>query len=56
MNIDVEGHEIFILKTLNLKKFKVKYFCIEILTYNNCFTKYLVFLKKINISLNIFHI
>jgi len=34
MNIDVEGHEIKILKTLNLKKFKVKYFCIEILTYD----------------------
>jgi FkbM family methyltransferase len=35
MNIDVEGHEIKILKTLNLKKFKIKYFCIEILTYDN---------------------
>jgi FkbM family methyltransferase len=35
MNIDVEGHEIKILKTLNLKKFKVKYFCIEILMYDD---------------------
>tara|TARA_B100001093_G_scaffold378500_1_gene363783 strand:+ start:749 stop:1486 length:738 start_codon:yes stop_codon:yes gene_type:complete len=35
MNIDVEGHEIKILKTLNLKKFRIKYFCIEILTYDN---------------------
>ena len=35
MNIDVEGHEIKILKTLNLKKFKIKYFCVEILTYDN---------------------
>ena len=35
MNMDVEGHEIKILKTLNLKKFKIKYFCIEIITYDN---------------------
>ena len=35
MNIDVEGHEIRILETLNLKKFKIKYFCVEILTYDN---------------------
>ena len=35
MNIDVEGHEIKILKTLNLKKFKVKYFCVEILMYDD---------------------
>jgi hypothetical protein len=35
MNIDIEGHEITILKTLNLKKFKIKYFCVEILAYDN---------------------
>ena len=35
MNIDVEGHEIKILKTLNLKKFKVKYFCIEIIWWDD---------------------
>ena len=35
MNIDAEGHEIKILNTLNLKKFKVKYFCIEINAYDN---------------------
>jgi len=34
MNIDLEGHEIKILKTLNFKKFNIKYFCIEILTHD----------------------
>jgi len=34
MNIDVEGHEIKILKSLNLNKFNIKYFCIEIISQN----------------------
>jgi hypothetical protein len=56
MNIDVEGHEIKILKTLNLNKFKIKYFCIEILTYDN-FSKenkkqIINFFKKNNYKLN----
>jgi len=34
MNIDVEGHEIKILKSLNLSKFNIKYFCIEIISQN----------------------
>ena len=38
MNIDLEGHEIKILKTLNLKKFNVKYFCVEILTHDKITT------------------
>ena len=34
MNIDVEGHEIKILKSLNLSKFNIKYFCVEIISQN----------------------
>jgi len=34
MNIDVEGHEIKILNSLNLNKFNIKYFCIEIISQN----------------------
>ena len=34
MNIDVEGHEIKILKSLNLNKFNIKYFCVEIISQN----------------------
>ena len=34
MNIDVEGHEIKILKSLNISKFNIKYFCVEIISQN----------------------
>ena len=34
MNIDVEGHEVNILKSLNLSKFNIKYFCVEIISQN----------------------
>ena len=34
MNMDVEGHEIKILKSLNLNKFNIKYFCVEIISQN----------------------
>ena len=34
MNIDVEGHEINILNSLNLRKFNIKYFCVEIISQN----------------------
>tara|TARA_B110001452_G_scaffold137589_1_gene114361 strand:- start:48 stop:779 length:732 start_codon:yes stop_codon:yes gene_type:complete len=34
MNIDIEGHEIEVLKSLNFKKFKIKVICIEILSYD----------------------
>ena len=35
MNIDIEGHELKVLKSLNFKKFNVKVICIEILSYNS---------------------
>ena len=35
MNIDIEGHEIEVLRSLNLKKLKIKVICVEILNYNN---------------------
>ena len=34
LNIDAEGHELNILKSVNLKKFDIKIICIEFLEYN----------------------
>jgi len=34
LNIDAEGHELSILKSINLKKFDIKVICIEILKHN----------------------
>ena len=33
MNIDIEGHELEVLKTLNFKYFDIKVICIEIVNY-----------------------
>ena len=35
MNLDVEGHELEVLKTINLKKIKIKYICIEMINHND---------------------
>ena len=35
MNLDVEGHELEVLKTINFKKTKLKYICIEMINHNN---------------------
>ena len=35
MNIDIEGHEIEALKSLDFKRFKIKVICIEIINYDN---------------------
>ena len=50
MNIDIEGHELEVLKSLDFKKFDIKVICIEILNYDN-FTnnrkrKLISFLRK----------
>ena len=34
MNIDIEGSELEVLKTLNFKKFNIKVICIEIINYD----------------------
>ena len=34
MNIDIEGHELEVLKTLNFKYFDIKVICIEIVNYD----------------------
>lgn len=49
MNIDIEGHELEVLKTLNLNYFHIKVLCIEILTNKN---KIFKILKKNNYKLN----
>ena len=50
MNIDIEGHELEVLESINLKKFKIKVICIEILNYdiftNNRKKKLISFFKK----------
>ena len=35
LNVDIEGNELEVITSLNLKKFKVKLICIEILGFNN---------------------
>jgi hypothetical protein len=35
MNIDIEGHELEALKSLNFKRFDIKVICVEILNYDN---------------------
>ena len=34
MNLDIEGHELQVLKTLDFKKIKIKYLCIEMIEHN----------------------
>ncbi len=34
MNIDIEGHELEVLKTIDFKKIKIKYLCIEMINHN----------------------
>ena len=49
MNIDIEGHELEVLKTLNFNYFHIKVICIEILMNKN---KIFKILKKNNYKLN----
>ena len=34
MNIDIEGHELEVLKTFNFKHFDIRVICIEIVNYD----------------------
>lgn len=34
MNLDIEGHELNVLKTMNFEKIKIKYLCIEMIDHN----------------------
>jgi FkbM family methyltransferase len=34
LNIDIEGHELEVLKSINFKKFYIKVICVELLNYN----------------------
>ena len=34
MNLDIEGHELQVLKTLDFKKIKIKYLCVEMIEHN----------------------
>ena len=34
-NIDIEGHELEVLKSLDFKKYKIKVICVEILDYDS---------------------
>ena len=50
MNIDIEGHELEVIKSVNFKKFDIKVICVEILNYNknskNKKKKLISYLKK----------
>ena len=34
MNIDIEGHELEVIKSINFKEFDIKVICVEILNYD----------------------
>ena len=59
MNIDIEGHEIEVLKSINFRKTNVNVICVEVLDYDkrkkkqllNFFKKNNYFLKK-RVSIN----
>ena len=34
MNLDIEGHELKVLKTINFKKILIRYLCIEMIEHN----------------------
>ena len=35
MNIDIEGHELEVLESINFKKYNIEVICVEILDFNN---------------------
>ncbi|MDA9619082.1 FkbM family methyltransferase [Candidatus Pelagibacter bacterium] len=39
LNIDIEGHELDVLKTFNFKKFKINVICVELLSFNKISAK-----------------
>ena len=39
MNLDIEGHELEVIKTINFKKTKVKYMCVEMINHNDISVK-----------------
>ena len=55
LNIDIEGHELEVLKSINFKKFYIKVICVELLNYNKYSSerkkKLISLLKKIDTNL-----
>ena len=49
MNLDIEGHELEVLKSINFKKISIKFMCIEMINYNK---KAIENGKKIRLLLN----
>ena len=47
MNMDIEGNELEVLKTLNFKKLDIKVICIEIINYEHYSTNIKINKKKI---------
>ena len=47
MNIDIEGHELEVLKTINFKRFDIKVICIEIVNYDFYSKKIKIYKDKI---------
>ena len=35
MNLDIEGHELTVLRTVNFEKVKIKYLCVEMINHNS---------------------
>lgn len=54
MNIDIEGHELDVIKTINFKKIKVRYICLEMINHNKLSIKNSEKIKNI-LSVNNFN-
>ena len=39
MNLDIEGHELTVLKTIDFEKIKIKYLCVEMINHNSLSTE-----------------
>ncbi len=39
-NIDIEGHELEVIKTINFEKIKIQYLCLEMIDHNNLAIEY----------------
>lgn len=54
MNIDIEGHELDVIKTIDFKKIKVRYICLEMINHNELSIKNSEKIKNI-LSVNNFN-
>ena len=55
MNIDIEGHELNVIETIDFKKIKIRYICIEMINHNEIAVKNSKYIEQI-LNINNFKI